>query len=68
VSQKNTTFFLGITWQILTDFQNSFNADSSRNLQQDHCYISDRILNMFLHYLVKYKRSKIAKNLTYLTH
>jgi len=35
--------------------------DSARNLQQNYCYISHRSLSMSLHYLAKYKRSKIAK-------
>jgi len=35
--------------------------DSARNLQQNYCYISHRLLSMSLHYLAKYKRSKIAK-------
>jgi len=34
--------------------------DSPRNLQQNYCYISQCSLSVLLHYLAKYKRSKIS--------
>jgi len=34
---------------------------STRNLQQNLCHISYHILAVWLHYLAKYKRPKLAK-------
>jgi len=40
---------------------------STRNLQQNLCYIAHQILDVLLHYLTKRKRTEIGEILLYLT-
>ena len=47
--------------QMLADFENSFTLHFSRNLQQNLCHIAHHTLRVSLHYLMEYKRSKLAK-------
>jgi len=52
---------------MLTDFQNSFTAESVANLQQTDIEIFHHTLNMLLHYIVKYECQKTGSNLKYVS-
>ena len=69
MSQKNcTTIHLFITLTNVGRFKKkNLLFYSTRNLQQNLCYIAHQILDVLLHYLTKRKRTEIGEILLYLT-